>query len=244
MYCLRRSICPTVMKKYCAGICLARPIVVHIIRAKMVAHDHAGLLSDEALLHNIAHGCEDCFVLLYARFHRSLFSLSRKILRDKIEAEDVTQEVFLAIFEQREHFDPAVSPARTWILQFGYYKSLVRRRYLAKRHFYQDRVSTDDDGSEMLLPQPGFSQRSIESKEIVREALSSLSPAQRHVVEMVHFDGHTLREISEMGGKGLPGIRNSYYRGLEALRNMLGKGNVQVQNRVQTKGREEYEIEL
>jgi DNA-directed RNA polymerase specialized sigma24 family protein len=40
-----------------------------------------------------SHGCEDCFVLLYSRFHRSLFSLSRKILRDKIEAEDITQEV-------------------------------------------------------------------------------------------------------------------------------------------------------
>lgn len=161
-----------------------------------------------------------------------------------MEAEDVTQEVFLAIFEQREHFDPALSPARTWILQFGYYKSLVRRRYLAKRHFYQDGARTDDDGAGAVLPQPEFSQGSIESKEIARQALLSLSPNQRHVVEMVHFEGHTLREISEMGGKGLPGIRNSYYRAMDALRTMLGKGKVQVRNQVEAKRREEYEIEL
>jgi RNA polymerase sigma-70 factor, ECF subfamily len=216
---------------------------LHIIANKMVIHDHAELLSDEALLHNIAHGCEECFDTLYARFHRPLLNLSKRILRDGHESEDVAQEVFLAIYEQRERFDPAVGPARTWILQFAYFKSLRRRRDLSKHHFRQRTIAADGDDNDPSLMRPEFIQRSVESKELVERALSSLSPGQRRVVEMLHFEGHTLREISQIEGKEFTGIRNSYYRGLYALRAILAK-TVQHARPVEAKGREEYEIEL
>jgi hypothetical protein len=43
-----------------------------------------------------------------------------KIVRDRSEAEEIVQEVLLAIHQQRERFDPSVSTAPTWILHFGY----------------------------------------------------------------------------------------------------------------------------
>ena len=186
-------------------------------------HDHVGLLTDEALLHNIAHRCEDCFDLLFLRFFRPILNLAYKIIRDRSEAEDVVQEVFLAIHQQRERFDPSVGPARTWVLQFGYYKSLKRRRYLSKRHFYEEHVSVDEDRHDPLIVQAEYVQRSVESKELVEQALASLSAAQRRVIELLHFQGRTLQEISQMEGKELTGIRNSYYRGLNALRSFLGR---------------------
>jgi len=145
----------------------------------MAGHEHAGLLTDEAVLHNIAHGCEDCFDLLFLRFFRPILNLAYKIIRDRSEAEDVVQEVFLAIHQQRERFDPSVGPARTWVLQFGYYKSLKRRRYLSKRHFYEQHVSVDQDRHDPLMVQPEYLQRSVECKEIVEQALATLAPTQR-----------------------------------------------------------------
>ena len=191
---------------------------------KMSAHQHAGLLTDEAVLHYIAHGCEDCFDLLFLRFFRPILNLAYKIIRDRSEAEDVVQEVFLAIHQQRERFDPSVGPARTWVLQFGYYKSLKRRRYLSKRHFYEEHVSVDEDRHDLLMVQPEYVQRSVECKEIVEQALATLTPAQRRVIELLHFEGRTLQEISQMEGKELSGIRNSYYRGVNALKMTFGKG--------------------
>src|SRR5258708_8946802 len=99
-----------------------------IIRCKMAEHQHVGLVTDEALLHNIAHGCEDCFDLLFLRFFRSVLNMAFKIIRDRSEAEDVVQEVFLSIHEQRERFDPSVGTARTSGLQLSYFKSLKRRQ--------------------------------------------------------------------------------------------------------------------
>ena len=97
------------------------PLVPHAARPYnppyMPQHDHAGPLSDEALLQHIAHGCEECFDLLFLRFFRSVLSMTLKIVRDRAEAEDIALEVFLAIHEQRERFDPAKGSARTWVLQ-------------------------------------------------------------------------------------------------------------------------------
>jgi RNA polymerase sigma-70 factor (ECF subfamily) len=172
--------------------------------------------------------------------------LAYKIIRDRPEAEDVVQEVFLAIHEQRERFDPSVGSARTWVLQFGYYKSLKRRSYLSKRHFYEEHAVVDDQHCDPLLVQPEFVQRSVECKEIVEQALAGLTPGQRRVVELLHFQGHTLREISQMEGKELTAIRNSYYRGINALKLFLGGGVRRSEDRVlvSAKRKEEYEIEL
>ena len=212
----------------------------------MAGHQHAGLLTDEALLHNIAHGCQDCFDLLFLRFFRPLSNLAFKILRDRSEAEDIAQDVFLAIHQQRERFDPSVGSARTWILQFGYYKSLKRRTYLWRRQFYAPHVDEDGDGRDPALIQPEFIQRSVEEKEIVEQGLAGLTPAQRRVVELLHFEGHTLREISQMEGKELGAIRNSYYRGLKALKAVLTEvvRPTKVRAMTPTKKQEDHEIEL
>ena len=212
----------------------------------MEGHQHAGLLTDEALLHNIAHGCEDCFDLLFLRFFRPVLGLAFKILRDRSEAEDVVQEVFLAIHQQRERFDPSVGTARTWVLQFGYYKSLKRRTYLWNHQFYAPHLDEDGDGRDPALVQPEFIQRSVEEKELVEQCLASLNPAQRRIMELLHFEGHTLREISRMEGKELGAIRNSYYRGLKALKVILSEGvrRTPVRRGAAAKRREDYEIEL
>src|SRR5712664_4979055 len=104
----------------------------------MMSHEHFESLADDDLLRNIVQGCTDCFALLFHRYCRQVFSVSFRIVRDKAEAEDILQEVFLAIFLQQERYDPLHGSIRTWILQFAYFKSLLRRRYLRIRHFYND----------------------------------------------------------------------------------------------------------
>ncbi len=65
-------------------------------------------------------------------------------------------------------------------------------------------------------------------------------------MEQLHFEGHTLREISQMEGKELGAIRNSYYRGLKALKTVLCERvrPSKVRATSPTKRQEEYEIEL
>jgi DNA-directed RNA polymerase specialized sigma24 family protein len=96
------------------------------------------------------------------------------------------------------------------------------------------------------LVQPEFVQRSVEYGEAIEHGLACLNPAQRRIIEMMHFEGHTLREISQMKGKALTAIRNSYYRGLNSLKALVGEaaGLARARSTESAKKREEYEIKL
>ena len=53
------------------------------------------------------------------------------------------------------------------------------------------------------------------------EGIATLKIKQRRVIELVHFDGHTLNEASEILRESLANTRNLYYRGLKELRAFL-----------------------
>src|SRR3984885_1326822 len=119
----------------------------------MQPHEHLDSLEDDQLLRHVGEGCSQCFELLFRRYCRQVYSVAFRILRDRAETEDVVQEVFLSIFLEQERFDPARATMRTWILQFAYFKALLRRRYLNVRNFYkQEEIS---ETTEMRRNQPG-----------------------------------------------------------------------------------------
>jgi RNA polymerase sigma-70 factor (ECF subfamily) len=150
-----------------------------------------------------------------------VFSVSFRILRDRAETEDILQEVFLSVYLQHERFDPSRGTVRTWILQFSYFKALLRRRYLNVRKFYdheeisQGREIRRTQSSEIL------GMNSAERARYVETGIATLSAKQRQVIELVHFEGYTLQQSSRILRETLANTRNYYYRGLKDLRNLL-----------------------
>jgi len=187
----------------------------------MDIHQHSDPFADEQLLRNIGSGCTECFALLFHRYCGQVFSVAYRILRHRSETEDVLQEVFLSIYLQQERFDPSRGSVRTWILQFAYFKALLRRRYLNIRSFYrQEEISEGREirrssPSEMLGLSPAEWARYVET------GIAALSAKHRSVIELVHFEGYTLQEVSEIQKETLANTRNYYYRGLKAMRTFL-----------------------
>ena len=186
-----------------------------------MGHVHPRSVPDDALVHNISEGCSDCFALLFERYCRPVFSVSYRILRDRSEAEDLLQEVFLAIYLQRERFDASKGSVKTWILQFAYFKSLLRRRYLRIRHFYSQQELLETQEFRRRSPSELMGLSAAEWTRFVESGIAELNPKQRQVMELVHFEGYTLLETSEIVRETLTNTRNYYYRGLKALRAFL-----------------------
>jgi RNA polymerase sigma-70 factor (ECF subfamily) len=183
----------------------------------MLTHEHSDGFSDDVLLQHVGNGCEECFARLFHRYFRQVFALAFKILRERSEAEDILQEVFLTIFLQRERFDPAKGSVKTWILQFAYFRSLLRRRYLRVRNFYkQEEVVEGQQIRASSESMAGMNRR--EWTRFVESGIGKLNPRQRQTIEMVHFEGRTLKETADILRESLPNTRNYYYRGLKALR--------------------------
>jgi RNA polymerase sigma-70 factor (ECF subfamily) len=187
----------------------------------MSPHEHFDSLADDDLLRNIVQGCTDCFALLFHRDCRQVFSVSFRIIRDKAETEDILQEVFLSIFLQQERYDPARGSIRTWILQFAYFRSLLRRRYLRIRRFYNDEELSETREMRLSEASDLMGMSSAEWARYVETGIATLSIKQRRVIELVHFDGHTLNEASVILRESLANTRNLYYRGLKELRGFL-----------------------
>lgn len=93
-------------------------------------HNHSEDASDPTLLEGIQEDCQDCFSRLFHRYCHLTYEIAWRILRNRSEAEDLVQEVFLAIFEQRYRYDASRGTVKTWICQFAHYKALIRRRRL------------------------------------------------------------------------------------------------------------------
>lgn len=148
--------------------------------------------------------------------------MSYKILREPAEAEDLLQEVFLAIYLQQERFDSARGSVRTWILQFAYFKALLRRRYLRIRNFYkQEEFQEAADTRVSSHPAERFGLNQAEWSWFVEKGVGSLTDKQRRTIELVHVEGYTLQEAAEAQRETLANTRNYYYRGLKALRSFL-----------------------
>ncbi|MFZ0737543.1 MAG: sigma-70 family RNA polymerase sigma factor [Candidatus Acidiferrales bacterium] len=187
----------------------------------MSPHEHRDSLADDELLRNIVQGCTECFALLFHRYCRQVFSVSFRIIRDKAETEDILQEVFLSIYLQQDRYDPLRGSIRTWILQFAYFKSLLRRRYLHIRHFYNDEEVSEARELRGSQAPEVMGMSSTEWGRYVETGIATLGMKQRRVIELVHFEGYTLQEAAEILRESLANTRNLYYRGLKKLKEFL-----------------------
>jgi RNA polymerase sigma-70 factor, ECF subfamily len=179
-------------------------------------------LHDEELMAHLQGGCNDALAVLFDRYHRLVLSIALRIVRDRGEAEDIMQGVFLEIFGAAAQFDPAKGTTKVWILQYAYHRAINRRQHLNTRHFYDQ---TDLEQVEARLPETalalgGFAQQEL--KQLLQQGLATLNRPQKRVIELASYNGFSMTEIADKTGDSLLNVRHHYYRGLQKLRSFIG----------------------
>ena len=179
-------------------------------------------LSDEELTQQITEGCQDAMAVLFDRYHRLVFDVAVRIVRDPGEAEDVVQIVFLDIFRAMAKFDSRKGILKVWLLQFAYHRALHRKRHLVSNHFYrwENLEAAIEHGSRRAswgeIP---------ESVRLAEQILQNLKPHQRAVVEMTYYEGLTAEEIARRLSESPHAVRHHLQRGVAALRAAFGNVN-------------------
>jgi len=170
---------------------------------------------DAALLTRIAQEDPDAFETLYARYSGPAYSVALGMLRDAVLAQEVTQDVFLAIWRGAREFDPARGSARTWILSVAHHKSVdaVRRLRRTPTVPLSDTVPSDADVIEAA-------QARVDAGH-VRRALEALSIEQRAAIVLAYYGGYTQQEIAQRLGVPLGTIKTRIRDGLLRLRTVL-----------------------
>jgi RNA polymerase sigma-70 factor, ECF subfamily len=175
-------------------------------------------LNDETLMDSLKERNHVALAELFRRHSRLVFSIGFRILQDAGEAEEIVQDVFLYLYQKASQFDQSKGTAKAWIVQVTHSRSLDRRKFLHRRHFY---VGTDVADFADTLAGANDIERHVMSKwnlAHLQVALRELPEKQRRTLEMFFFEGLKLKEIATKLAESPENVRHSYYRGLKKLR--------------------------
>lgn len=137
-------------------------------------------------------------------------------------AEELTQEVMLAVWKKAESFDPERASFSTWVF------TIARNRCIDQlRRSARPEPDPDDPcwvSSVSVPPGPEDNTVAKRRQERLREALADLDDDQRHALMQVYFEGQTNTEAAESLGVPVGTVKSRTRRALEALRKRLGGG--------------------
>jgi RNA polymerase sigma-70 factor (ECF subfamily) len=177
-------------------------------------------LEDAGLLRRVAEGDESAMEALYDRYGRACFALARRILDDAQLAEDVVQQVFLALW-QGSGYDPSRGAVSTWLLSVTHHKAVdsVRRESNRRKRLAGEQVLVE---TAALGPGPDDEAWASLRAERTRDGLRGLPPEQREVLLLAYYGGYTQREIAEMTGLPLGTVKSRTLTAMRKLREVLG----------------------
>ena len=178
--------------------------------------------TDGQLIARIAQGDRPAFEELYRRYARSAFGLALRVTGQELLAQEVVHDGFLALWRAPEAYDPGRGPFRSFFLSLVHHRAVdtVRReerfRRRAERASNLERGPGEDVAEEVVED----AYLSIRRKE-VREALHTLPPDQRTVVELAYFGGYTQAKIAEKLGIPLGTVKTRTLAAMRKLRRAL-----------------------
>jgi RNA polymerase sigma-70 factor (ECF subfamily) len=140
------------------------------------------------------------------------------------DAEDVVQEVFVAVWKQATRFDPAKGRASTWLYRITANRCIDQRRRRALRSF----IGLDDIGDELVSPEADAEATTAARQElaIVRDGLSRLPERQRMAVLLRAVGDLDIAAIAEVMGSSIGSAEQLLVRGRRALRDHLAMAAV------------------
>lgn len=174
---------------------------------------------EAALLARIRDRDESAVEELYTRYSGPLYSLAYQVTGADRFAQDVVQEVFIAVWKDAGRFDPARGALGPWLFSLARHKAidLVRREANVRKRTadvdLEFEMSPDDVDQEAWLRI---------RRDRVRAAIESLPEAQRTALELAFFAGLTHVEVSERLGIPLGTAKTRIRTALLKLRDLLG----------------------
>ena len=178
---------------------------------------------DADLLRRVAQRDRTAFAALYDRFSRPLYAMALRILNDAREAEDIVQEVFLAMWEKAAVFEPDRGSAFSWAVTLTRNRSIDRIRMRKRR----TELLTASSPEELGYASPGDEGDSADALSLkekavtVRAAVAALPADQQRALQLAFFSGLTQQEIAEKLREPLGTIKARIRRGLLKLRATL-----------------------
>lgn len=164
-------------------------------------------MSDLLYVHRIKAGDIQAFTVIVSRYGEMVFTIVRKIVGNREDAEDITQEVFIKVFKSLERFREE-SEFSTWLYRIAYNTTISELRKRKSYHvplkdcllfdcnLYAD--ENDDDGEIKLL--------------YLEKALERLSPDEVFLITLHYLDEQSVENMSKISNLSVSNIKVKLHR--------------------------------
>ena len=183
--------------------------------------------SDVQLMLDVKAGDEQSFALLLHRYRTPLVNFLYRMVRNREQAEDLAQEVFLRVYRAREDYVPSAK-FTTWLFRIATnlaLNSMRDNRYRRMEVSLDAPVTTDSqDGDERTLDiaekHPNIEQHLVEDarRKMIRHAIDKLPEKQRAAVLLHKYQELDYGEISKILECSESALKSLLFRAYEALR--------------------------
>jgi RNA polymerase sigma-70 factor (ECF subfamily) len=184
---------------------------------------------DRLLIERVKIGDHEAFDILFQRYFTTVSRQAIRLARNREEAEEVVQEVFLTVYEKAQTFRGA-SAFSTWLYRVTMNAALSKLR----RHKKGAELSLDDylpsfreDGHHLVRPVVDWSNEleervaSEERQRLIQQALDQLAPVDKAVVVLSDLEGLSDREIGSALGLSVSAVKARLHRSRLVLRGKL-----------------------
>ena len=181
--------------------------------------------SEQQLIAAAKSGRRAPFGELCERHRKRISCVTRRIIRNREDAEDAAQECFLNAFVHLKDFDGR-SQFATWLTRIAINASLMKLR--KNRGAREVPMDDSNPSSEPVAqrefrhhaPDPEESCSLRERKRIVKSAISGLRPRARNVVELIHLEERSIRETAQILGISTGAVKARMFQAKIALHRM------------------------
>ncbi len=151
--------------------------------------------SDVKLLRAYAAGDSAAFDELYSRHKEGLFNFISRSLAQPAAAEEITQDVWMAVIDKAAEFEPGAAAFRTWLYRIASNKVA---------DFYRRKVNQRTDELDTTNEQFSANQLDSEDRVLFHQLLAALAelPEEQRVTFVLQQEGFTYTEIAQITGVG------------------------------------------
>ncbi len=175
-------------------------------------------LSDAELVLALSRGDEQALASLYDRYGATLFGLLFRILKSRVEAEDILQEVFLYLWQHAKDFDEKRGRVFTWLVTISHSRAIDRLRAINSRDRTVIRAAEEPNKD---FSDPSDDAIRLEQKARILGALERVPEGERQVLLLAYFDGLSQTEIAARTGAPLGTVKTRTRAGLRKLQTYL-----------------------
>lgn len=166
-------------------------------------------MDDATLMAGLSSGDEGALAAIYDRHAPRALAVARRVLPDADDAQDVVQEVFVALWREPSRYDAGRGGLAAWLARWTHNRAIDRRRSAAARERAAERAGES---------QARFAQAPGRPDSGLAGAIDQLPPEQREPLELAYYEGLTQSEIAERLGAPLGTVKSRLRLALDRLR--------------------------